>query len=261
MKFFTYEDLTQAEITNRWGRHSMTVSVYLIDGMMVDTGPIKKRKDLIPLFNEWKPSQVVLTHHHEDHTGMAASLQEKGVPIYIHASGIPLCTDPMKLPLYRRVFWGERPPFQPAPIGQEHDSLNYKWEVIPTPGHAEDHIVLFNKEKGWMIGGDLYVHPQPKSAFSFESFPKMASSLRKVLTYDFDVYFCSHAGIIQNGRRAIQRKLDYLESVIQEIHHYESVGLSPREIHKKMFPKSHPMHVLSFFENSPRHIVNSVLSK
>lgn len=259
MKLYTYEDLTQAEITNRWGRHSMTVSVYLVDGMMIDTGPFKKSAELIPLFNEWHPSQVVLTHHHEDHTGMAASLEARGVPIYIHELGGPLCTNTMKLPLYRRVFWGERPPFQPNVIGEMHESNHYKWEVIHTPGHAEDHIALFNKEKGWMIGGDLYVHPQPKSAFSFESFPEMAASLRKVLTYDFDVYICSHAGVIQNGKKALQRKLDYVETVIGEVQRYESMGMSPREIHKKMFPKLHPMHVLSFFENSPRHIINSVL--
>lgn len=261
MKFYTYEDLTQAEITNRWGRLSMTVSVYLIDGMMIDTGPFKKRDEIIRLMEEWKPSHVVLTHHHEDHTGMASYVQGEGVPVYIHETGIPYCTSEMKLPLYRRVFWGERPPFQPAAIGQVHESGNHQWKVIHTPGHADDHIALFNQEKGWMIGGDLYVQPKPKSAFSFESFPEMAVSLRKVLSHDFDVYICSHAGIIQKGRQAIQRKLEYVETVIGEVQNYESKGMSPREIHKKMFPKRHPMHVLSFFENSPRHIINSVLQE
>lgn len=262
MKLTTYEDLTQAEITNQWGRHSMTVSVYLIDGMMIDTGPAKKKNEMYQLFHEWNPSQVVLTHHHEDHTGMASWAQKQmGIPIFIHELGVNRCTEVMKLPLYRRVFWGERPPFQPARIGQTHESLTNTWEVIHTPGHAEDHIALFNKKKGWMIGGDLYVQPKPKSAFAFESFPVMAESLRKVLRYDFDTYVCSHAGVLPKGRQAIQKKLDYLESVIAEVQHHKGLGLTPREIHKKMFPKRHPMHLLSFFENSPRHIVNSVLTK
>lgn len=261
MKFFTYEELTQAEITNRWGRHSMTVSVYFIDGMMIDTGPFKKQGDIIQLMGEWSPSQVVLTHHHEDHTGNAFYMQERGIPVYSHVKGVSLCKDEMKLPLYRRVFWGERPSFHPQPLARFHKSEKLQWEVIHTPGHAEDHIALFNKEKGWVIGGDLYVQPHPKSAFSFESIPEMATSLRKLLSYDFDVYICSHVGVIQNGRKAIQRKLDYLETMMAEILDNQKLGMSAKEIHKKMFPNRHPMHLLSFFENSPRHFINSVLNQ
>src|SRR5699024_2426730 len=49
-------------------------------------------------------SEVVLTHHHEDHTGMAYWFGEREVPIYMHPKGIELCEKKAKLPIYRQVF-------------------------------------------------------------------------------------------------------------------------------------------------------------
>lgn len=164
------------------------------------------RAELIPLFEEWKMNEVVLTHHHEDHTGMANWIQRhKQIPIYLHEIGIPACERDMDLPFYRKVFWGERKPFQALPLQQRHRTPNYEWEVIHTPGHADDHVALWNREKGWMFGGDLYVQSSPKSSFAFESIPGIIQSLHKVLTYDFETYICSHAGVIRNGRSVIEK--------------------------------------------------------
>lgn len=35
-------------------------------------------------------------------------------------------------------------------------------------------------------------------------------SLNKILTYDFEDVFCSHAGYLKNGRNALKRKLAFL---------------------------------------------------
>lgn len=261
MRIHKFEDLTQAEFEITLAGQSLVVSVFLIDGMLIDTGPSKVKEALISLFDQWEISEVVLTHHHEDHTGLASYLQkERHIPIYIHEMGIPNAIHKMKLPLYRKVFWGEREPFQPVPLEIVHRTPKYTWDVIHTPGHAHDHVALYNREKRWMFGGDLFVQPTPKSLFAFESVPKIIESLQKILTYDFDVYICSHAGVILSGREAIEEKLDYLIGVQVEVLALYEKGTSPCEIQKRMFPKRHPMQYFSLFENSPRHIVNSILS-
>lgn len=260
MQITSYGELKQAQLWIALAGQRITVSVYLIDGLLIDTGPIKMRKQLMQLFNEWPINEVVLTHHHEDHTGMANWLQtNKEVPIYIHESGIEKCIAPIKLPLYRKVFWGERACFQPLALNETFKTPHYTWDVIHTPGHADDHVALYNQEKRWMFGGDLYVQSNPKSLFSFESVPLTIQSLRLLLTYDFEVYICAHAGYIKEGRKAIEEKLNYLEEIERQVLRLNTEGHTKRQIQKMLFPKRHPMNYLTLFENSPRHIVNSIL--
>lgn len=260
MRINSHEDLIEAKLSLSFGGKKLSVSLFFIDGLLIDTGPSKKKAEVIQLMNKWPINEVILTHHHEDHTGVAHWIQkEKKVPIFIHESGLKNCEGRMKLPLYRKVFWGEREPFQPVALADTHKSPNYTWDVIHTPGHAHDHIALYNHEKKWLFGGDLYVQSTPKSLFSFESIPTIIQSLRTMLTYEFETYICSHAGIIHNGRRVIEKKLNYLEELEREVLSLYESGKSRREIRKQMFPKRHAMNYFSMFENSSQHIVNSIL--
>jgi len=260
LKEKSFEDLIQVELITTFAGQQLPVSVFFLDGLLIDTGPIKKKEFLIPLLNKYNFTEVILTHHHEDHTGAARWIQDhKKVPIYIHESGIKKCEGKMKLPLYRKVFWGERAPFQPIALNSTHKTPNYTWDFIHTPGHSHDHIALYNREKKWLFGGDLYVQSTPKSLFAFESIPTIIQSLRTILTYDFEIYICSHAGVIENGRGAIETKLNYLLEIEQKVLSLHKDGNSRREIRKELFPNRHAMNYLSLFENSPQHIVNSIL--
>ncbi|MCZ2257794.1 MBL fold metallo-hydrolase [Sporosarcina sp. G11-34] len=260
MKIKTCEDLIQAEAELSLFGQKLVVSVYLIDGLLIDTGPANKQKELIHLFEQWDIREVVLTHHHEDHTGTAQWIQKnKDVPVYIHETGIENCRNAMKLPLYRKISWGERDPFQPKVLGETFKTPNYTWDIIHTPGHADDHIALYNREKKWMFGGDLYIQSTPKSLFAFESIPTIIDSLKKMLLYDFDTYICSHKGVIGQGKQEVNKKLNYLLAVQKKVIALHSEGLTRHEIQKRMFPKKHPMHYFSLFENSPKHIITSIL--
>jgi endoribonuclease LACTB2 len=260
MKIISYDDLVQAEFINKFAGQQLSVSVYFIDGLLIDTGPSKVNEKLTPLLNEWQINEVILTHHHEDHTGAARWIQDnKKVPIYIHETGVDFCNNRMRLPFYRKVFWGERAPFEALPLEKTFETPNYSWDIIHSPGHSHDHIVLYNREKKWLFGGDLYVQSRPRSLFAFESIPEIISSLRLILTYDFETYICSHAGFIPSGRIVIEDKLAYLEKIYQEVLSMHEKGKTNREIRKELFPKSHPMNYFSLFENSPIHIVNSIL--
>ncbi|MGB6406999.1 MAG: MBL fold metallo-hydrolase, partial [Planococcus donghaensis] len=64
------------------------VFLFLVDGMLIDTGAEKMQDDLKEELAKLSFDQVVLTHHHEDHTGNAAWIQQHfQVPFYIHPSG------------------------------------------------------------------------------------------------------------------------------------------------------------------------------
>ena len=171
MEIKSYDNLLQAELNVTLGGQRLLVSVFLIDKLLIDTGPSRKEDYLIPLFEKWNMHHVILTHHHEDHTGLANWLQHnKQVEIFMHESGIEQCIKEAKLPLYRHLFWGKRESFKAIPLDETFQTENYTWDIIHTPGHANDHIALYNREKGWLFGGDLFVNPKPKSFF--KDFPK-----------------------------------------------------------------------------------------
>ena len=260
MKTSIYDDLQQVELHNMMAGQNLRVSIFYLDGMVIDTGPSKKIDTVFPFIQSWNAEKIVCTHHHEDHTGGAYYIAKKlNIPIYMHPLGVKICKEKAHMPLYRKIYWGNRLPFTALPLEDTFQTKQYTWDVLHTPGHADDHIALYNREKKWMFGGDLYVRPTPKSMFAFESIPQMIASLKKLLTYDFDVFICSHAGIIEEGRKAIEHKLAYLQQVQQDVQKLHEEGLSQRCIRKQLFPRKHPMHYLSFFENSPQHIVTSVL--
>lgn len=260
MKKKMHDDLTEIQLINRRFGMTLKVSLFYIDHLLIDTGTIRKKEQLLPVFNEWDIEQVVVTHHHEDHSGLAYWLEEnKDLKIYGHYSGVDLGRSTKRLPFYRRVFWGPKKPYNISPLQESFQTNRYTWDVIHTPGHAPDHIALFNREKKWMFGGDLYVQRQPKSMFSFESVPTLIQSLKTLLTYDFSIYICSHVGVIPRGREAIEGKLNYLKMMQKNILTLHEAGLSVNNIRKKLLPERHPLHYLSFLDNSPKHMIRSVL--
>ena len=59
-------------------------------------------------------------------------------------------------------------------------------------------------------------------------------SLKKILAYDFDALFCCHRPCLKNGKKHLQRKLDYLEDLYGNIRTLSRKGYSPKEIIRKL---------------------------
>ncbi|MEW6275759.1 MAG: MBL fold metallo-hydrolase [Bacillota bacterium] len=66
------------------------------------------------------------------------------------------------------------------PLGNEVRTGRYHFEVIETPGHSDDHVVLWLPEKGWLFAGDLFVSETPKTARPEDNQNEIIESLRKV---------------------------------------------------------------------------------
>ncbi|WP_045521455.1 MBL fold metallo-hydrolase [Neobacillus niacini] len=240
----------------------LNVYCFVLDGVLIDTGAASLEKEFKPFFKQQDIDQVVITHFHEDHTGCAAFLQnEMNLPIYMNDMMLDYCKKKPDYPLYRKVFWGKRPPFHAETIGKTFSSRHATWDVIETPGHAIDHLAFLNRETGQLFTGDLYCQEKTKVILREESIPTIIDSLRKVLTFDFGDVFCCHAGFLEDGRAALQRKLDYLLDLQGKIiKHYED-GLSPNQISNTLFPKKYPITMFSSGEWNSMHIINSILQE
>ncbi len=239
---------------------SLNVLSFEIDGVLIDTGSKSLLQEFKPFFAQADIDQVLITHFHEDHTGGAAYLQaEYDLPIYMNEMTIEECAKKAKYPLYRKLFWGKRDPFQARPLGKTFSSRNATWNVIDTPGHAKDHLAFLNQETGQLFSGDLFVQPKTKVILREENIPQIIQSLERVLTYDFDEVFCCHAGYLKEGRKALTRKWTYLKELQEKILTLEKQGYNEQEMQQQVFKKKYPITLLSFGEWNSRHIIRSIL--
>ncbi len=238
------------------------VFVFLVDGMLIDTGAENLQKELIGFFNEHSFDQVVLTHHHEDHTGNAAWIQQhKPVLFSIHPIGLPISKEDGVYPEYRKLTWGNRAAFDAQPLGDRIRSRTLEWQVIHTPGHADDHVALFHADSGRLFIGDLFVSPKTRVMMKSESVALITASLRSVLALPFQSVFCSHAGYLENGRSLLEAKLRFLETLQQQILELYKEGNNPEEINRALFQKSYPIIQFSEGEWDTIHIVTSVVTE
>ncbi|TLS34896.1 MBL fold metallo-hydrolase [Pseudalkalibacillus caeni] len=262
MKLLQHEDIIQVKLTVSMAGTHLNVNVFFIDGLLIDTGPARLKNSLIPYFKELPIEQVALTHHHEDHTGLAGwLLHHRKRPLYIHGSGIEYCLQPPVLPFYRKVFWGKRDAFAPEKMPGRIETNSLTFHVEHSPGHAPDHVALIDKENGRLFSGDLYVLPHPKSLFAFESVPEIIRSIKRLLSYDFETLICSHAGVIPKGKEKLAAKLSYLEEIREQVLSLYENGMPANRIRKELFPKIHPLQIMSFFENSSTHLITSILAE
>lgn len=242
------------------GSVKMNVYSFAVDGFLIDTASQSLNNEFAEFIETVDIDQVLLTHDHEDHTGGAAYVQSKlDIPVLIDASRVALSDKRARNPLYRKLFWGERKPFAASPLKKELTSRQAKWDVVATPGHTDDHQVFINRETGQLFSGDLYVHPFPKLALKTESMPQTAQSIRQILNYDFEEMFCCHAGYVKEGRKALEKKLNYLEEIEGQVLKLHKEGQSVKEITQEVFPKKYPLTYISFGEWSQSHIVRSII--
>lgn len=246
--------------TERKSRNS-SVFVFVTDGILIDTGPSSLLSDLISFYDSVDFEQVMLTHYHEDHTGGAKWIQDhRKVPIYINPISVDICCTDGEYPEYRHQTWGSRKAFIAKPLNVTFQSRTEKWESIPTPGHAFDHMVFLNHSKGTLFSGDLFVTPKPKCILVEEHIPTTINSLKKILTYDFSEVFCSHKGYLPNGKDLLAMKLDFLENLRGEILELHRQGYTVAEIQAKLLPNQNPLVEISNHEWDSRHIVTSILN-
>lgn len=93
-----------------------------------------------------RPVGIVLTHHHDDHVGAAAWLgREAGLPILAHPRTADLLAGCVEID--RVLAEGE--------VLRGSDEPDDAWEVLHTPGHASDHLVLWEPLRRGLISGDM----------------------------------------------------------------------------------------------------------
>ena len=254
-----FEEVTYLHCSIKVIKLRMFFNVYFFEGTLIDTGPTSMTGDLHSFFKALPIEQVAITHIHEDHCGHAAWLQkEKKAKIFVPEPSIADCRKSVIVPKYREIVWGNREGFEPAPLPSEIFAGKFKFEVIKTPGHIEDHVAFFCKEKGWLFTGDLFVSVKQNLAFISENIAVEMETLKKLLAYDFEYIFCPHSGINKNGKELIKKKYDYFLSLKEKIRDLQLKSFSEEEIEKKLFNRFHPFKLVSKGEWSAKNLIRTI---
>jgi glyoxylase-like metal-dependent hydrolase (beta-lactamase superfamily II) len=206
--------------------------VYFVDGLLIDSGPPNLAREVAQLCRELGVRQCVTTHHHEDHSGNHGLLHEQlQITPLAHSLGVERIAHPEARPqLYRRTTWGVPVPAMSQPIGESLETKQFRFRVVHTPGHSEDHIALYEPNRGWLFSGDLYLAPKLKYLRADEDIYAMLESLRRVLALEIEMLYCQHRGRVDKGPWVLRHKYDFLTELGERIHDLHHKGLSEAEI-------------------------------
>lgn len=249
----------------RVGRFNFGVNtsfvIYRVGRIWIDSGPPNQWAKVREYAQEHPPALVLLTHHHEDHSGNSGHLKEAfGCRVLAPEIGRGLLRDGFPIQFYRRAVWGVPPKVETEPLpAVVEDEAGYRFQVVPTPGHADDMVCLYETTRGWLFSADLYVaskvrYGRPEDRVSLE-----IASLRRVLSLPFEHLFCSHRGYVQDGREALARKLAYLVGLREQVFELWQSGLPKPEIQRRLLGPEDGMGMVSGFHFCKANLVEACL--
>ncbi len=244
------------------GQPIITTHIYFVDSIMIDTGQKYLRREVKDLVTANPIQRVLLTHHHEDHSGNAAMIAEVlKVPIHGNPLTIQKMETHFKIFPYQQLVWGSADPVEVLPLPEVIETDAYQFKPIHTPGHSKDHTVYWEKNQGWLFSGDMYLGDRAKYFRADERIKDEIQSLKKVLELDFETVFCAHSPRIKEGKQGLIRKLDFLEDLYGNVEKLHNQGIGIGKIMQKL--KIKESYVLMFFcfgNLSARNMIKSVIN-
>ncbi|RRJ82386.1 MBL fold metallo-hydrolase [Aestuariirhabdus litorea] len=213
-----------------------TFILYRIGSTLIDCGPSNQWRPVRQFLSERRVEQLLITHHHEDHSGNAARIARQfGIRPLAPELARTKLRQGFATPALQRLVWGRAQPVATDPL-PERVELADGGTLYPihTPGHARDLTCFFLPQQGWFFSGDLYIAKSLRMLRVDENLSQLIDSIGKVLELDFEVLFCPHRGIVEQGKASLQEKLDNLLSLCDEAQRLARQGHSTRQISDRL---------------------------
>ena len=239
-----------------------TCILYRLGGTVVDTGPVNQWRFVRRFLEEEEVRQVLVTHHHEDHSGNLATIKSiLDAPVLSPHRGVEPLSRGYELQLYRRLIWGRPAVVVPEPVPERLElDGGFSLVALATPGHSPDSTCYLEPDRGWLFTGDLFIAARTRYLRLDENLGEHIESLRRVLELDFETLLCSHRGVVAEGREALARKLDYLVSLCGEVHRLHSQGKSIAAVTRELLGKEGYLSLLTRSHFAKRNLIAACLS-
>jgi glyoxylase-like metal-dependent hydrolase (beta-lactamase superfamily II)/predicted DCC family thiol-disulfide oxidoreductase YuxK len=229
----------------------------IYDGLLIDPGSPRMRRSLahhLRRLPQGAIRAVVATHHHEEHVGnLNWAAQFTSAPLYLSTQTAELLKSPWQLPIVRAAIIGQPTPLQPPfeILGDRIATAHGELEVLATPGHCDDHIVLYDRRAKVLIAGDAFMGSYFATPNPDVDSLKWIDTLERLLALDIEVLVEGHghvhtlrsdfpeiAGVVirEDPHAALEKKRDYLRWLREQIEAGKREGLTPAAVEATCFP-------------------------
>jgi glyoxylase-like metal-dependent hydrolase (beta-lactamase superfamily II)/predicted DCC family thiol-disulfide oxidoreductase YuxK len=227
------------------------------NGFAIDPGSPKMRRSLARHLKEFplqKIRAIVATHAHEEHVGNLNWLaQQAGAPVFVSRRTAEFLSPPKKLPFIRALMIGQPPALEPPfeLLGDVLEISGSRLQVIPTPGHCDDHISLYDPVEKILLAGDTFMgtyfatpNPDVDSRIWFDTLARLSQLDIEILveghghihTLRPEIPDIPGVVIREHPRAAILEKLAYMNWLRRQIESGFQEGLPIRAIEASCFP-------------------------
>jgi glyoxylase-like metal-dependent hydrolase (beta-lactamase superfamily II) len=263
IKHQIFEDVHYWQVARSFsGRYLYATGFFYVDSILIDCGPTNMGHSLGKLFSGLDARKVLITHHHEDHTGNLHRFDGKNVTIHAHPRSEALLRQVCdEIPLYRRLIWGCPKPASMSPIPPETETEKRCLEIVHTPGHADDHICLFERKSRWLFTGDLYLASYLRYLRDDENIYEIMKSLQRLIDLHPDVLFCNHRGFVPDGEKQLAKKLSFLQDLRDHVLRSHEQGTPTEDVIHKILRPDRFFRWFSRGEFSTTNLVHAFLRK
>ena len=226
-----------------FGRPLYWTAAYLVDGLLIDTGPVCTASELVRVLDASKVEQVAITHSHEDHIGGLAAVRARfpGIPVYAARAALPAIEEPALLNMqrYRQLVWGVPAPQKDVrSLDEVEDVIRtpaHTLRVIETPGHSRDHVSYFEPTYRWLFCGDAFIGGRDIAwAPEFDMFA-IVSSLRTMAALRPERLFPGSGTVRRTPLPDLHGKIGDLIQLAGEVMRLEEGGYTTGEIVEMLF--------------------------
>lgn len=251
----THGDVTRLAMSTRVSRAAgYAVSAYAVRGILIDTGFPAVAREVAAWIDQARPAGVVLTHSHEDHAGNVELIARRGLPIAAGSATLSALRNAHKIGFYRRLLWGRVPPLVSPIEPFEPDGL----ALVPTPGHASDHMIVWDAERETLFAGDLFLSVKVRAAHPGEDLRQLVRSVRTAAALRPKRMFDAHRGLVPDPVTSLEAKADWLEETIGVIEGRIARGWSDREIARAVLGREESAYYISRGQMSKINFVRAV---
>jgi glyoxylase-like metal-dependent hydrolase (beta-lactamase superfamily II) len=217
------------------GRVMMWHYSYLIGDVLIDAGCPNAADELNELRSIHPVRRVYVTHAHEDHAG-GCSVFAQHAEIFATPSVARAMMNPEVLNAFFTMAWGQPKALSKVnPIPDEFEIGKLRFELLPLPGHTNDMVGFYEKEKRWLFSGDAVPFMSEKQlAMPDENVPQTIKTIEMIQTLNLRVLFDGHIGPIESPGEHIQARIDYLKEIQTAVRDHSIQGLTVTEIQEKL---------------------------
>ena len=225
------------------------------DGVAIDAGSSKMRNSLHRHLDAQPLTihAVTATHHHEEHSGNLAWLSSRLKADLLLAPKTCERLRTLRLPWMRRLIIGQPAPLTVSakPLGARLATAGGELQVIPTPGHSDDHVSFYDPRFKLLFAGDSFMgsyfsspNPDVDSLIWIQTLERLLDVGVEILveghghihTLSSEIPDIADVVIRQAPEAELKAKLDFFHWIRQQVVTGQAEGVPASAIAASCFP-------------------------